>query len=345
VFFILNAKVPLLLLSLASDSLDIVKDDTIGLASVLLPQVLHILTTTVRQRVNAEHEEFRLRCVQYTILSGVVRKLRTVFSQLSALKAPLDTGTPWPVLLVKAATFVQHLFAAYRPVSPSGCHDEITALICRTDLAGLVTLLASILLAEGPIRGSVPPRLSHAVVQICSAATKALLAIAALDLQTFQTSAGATLAEFHHVIAYLVEYGASRRERDGDGEDQSKAVELLHDAITLLGYFTVGNLPNARIMSMSAMSVGGATLTSRLAALPLCYFMEEKYRGILFPTFVACAVQSPTNLELLQAEMSLVPVVKYLKNHAAAGVKEQNGILQLVDINSAINVFEATEGK
>jgi hypothetical protein len=297
----------------------------------------------VRQRVNAEHEEFRLRCVQYTILSGVVRKLRTVFSQLSALKAPLDTGTPWPLLLIKAATFVQHLFAAYRPIP--GCHEEVTSLISRTDLAGLVTLLASILLAEGPIRGSVPPRLSHAVVQICSAATKALLAIAALDLQTFQSSAGATLAEFHHVIAYLVEYGASRRERDGDGEDQSKATDLLHDAITLLGFFTVSNLPNARIMSMSAMSVGGATLTSRLAALPLCYFMEEKYKGILFPTFVACAVQSPTNLELLQAEMSLVPIVKFLKNHASASSKEQNGILQLVDINSAVSVFEATEAK
>ena len=58
------------------------------------------------------------------------------------------------------------------------------------------------------------------------------------------------------------------------------------------------------------MSAGGSTLTYRLAALPFSYFMEDRYKQILFPAFVCGALGSPTNLELLQAEMSVLPIVK-----------------------------------
>ena len=47
------------------------------------------------------------------------------------------------------------------------------------------------------------------VLQICSSAVKALLSVAQFDLRAFQDTAGAMLAEVHHVIAYLVESAAT----------------------------------------------------------------------------------------------------------------------------------------
>jgi hypothetical protein len=89
---------------------------------------------------------------------------------------------------------------------------------------------------------------------------------------------------------------------------QSKA--LLHEIILLLGYFTLLNSQNQEVMLWGKAP---ATPIQKLCALPIQYFTEQKYKDILFPTLVAVCYENKNNTQVMQQEMSTMPLVEFIK--------------------------------
>lgn len=62
----------------------------------------------------------------------------------------------------------------------------------------------------------------------------------------------------------------------------------------------------------------GQTLLSKIASLPLYFFVDEKGRAVLFPTLIAICFRCPENMEALRNELSLAPVTKFLQMQITA---------------------------
>merc|ERR1712007_19339 len=138
---------------------------------------------------------------------------------------------------------------------------------------------------------------------------------------TLQETLGAgRQQELYHLMVFLLDYcnGRLQTTQKGQnlGQDES---ELLHETIVLLGYYCLQREENQGIMCYGE----GQPLLTKLASLPLHYFMDERGRQVLFPTILATCFQSQQNLEVLRNEMNLSLLRTFLTTHQAQTQKDE----------------------
>jgi len=139
--------------------------------------------------------------------------------------------------------------------------------------------------------------------------------VARIDLTTLQETLGeCRRQELYHLFVCLLEYCTSRlqgtRPSQSRGQDSGQEEnELLHETIVLLGYYCLRRSENQGVVCYGE----GQTLLSKIASLPLHYFMDERGRAVLFPTILATCYGSEQNRELLRNEMNLSLLRDFLR--------------------------------
>uniref|UniRef100_A0A0G4F1A7 S phase cyclin A-associated protein in the endoplasmic reticulum N-terminal domain-containing protein n=1 Tax=Chromera velia CCMP2878 TaxID=1169474 RepID=A0A0G4F1A7_9ALVE len=181
-----------------------------------------------------------------------------------------------------------------------------------TALFGGVTLMASLLLFDGPPRAVLPPRVPQASLLVCAAVVRVINHAARLQLRSMQRVLGRQSNELVHLAAYLLDYCTPRLDHQEDCRD------ILHDVVFLLGHFCLDNPEGQTIMRVGS----GQNLLSRLASLPMNYFVDEKLKEVLFPTLIASTFRNPENLKVLSSELSILPIRKYLAGKEKERQKE-----------------------
>lgn len=296
-------------------------------ASVLfLPQVLHLLSSHVRQPLLVASENMPQDLVLHLLLSGLPEKLRQLLRQAEVRGMKLfDGASPVPLLLLRAMGFLGSLVKACIQESgtvPLADDSEAMALVTqmlrRTELFGIVDILSSILLSEGkrekPPSGTVAKNLPQTVLSLALQAVCILNDVARLNLAALQEALGACRQELYHLLVCLVDYCSARLSTAKLGQDKAQEeVELLHEVIIFLGFYCLLKEEHQSIMSYGE----GQTLLAKVTSLPLHYFMDERGRAVLFPTIVATSFRSSHNLELLRSEMNLSLLRTFLTKNLA----------------------------
>jgi len=321
-----------------------------------LPQVLHMLSLHVdEESLPARHRDIHRKLVSYMLVSGLPEKLCDLFKEAEFRGMRIfEGGSLMPLMLLRAMSFLSALTEAYRLGGSPSCGgssaiadkldlqgtppesqekpqermearvaSQVLATLRETELFGIVGILASMLLADGGRREREIPQ---TVLSLAIESMRILNTIACIDIallqEILQTSGH---FEFYHVLVCLLDYCAPRLPagvscRADKAPDESS--ELLHQTVTLLGYFCLGHADNQGIM----WKLGeGQTLLARLTALPMHYFLQESSRLKLFPTILATCFRSTMNRELLRNEMNFSFLQKFLESHIAeqATTKQQ----------------------
>lgn len=119
-------------------------------------------------------------------------------ARLSSVKTPLDPTSNVPNVLYKICGFLEVITSSKTnmPVYSQKSEDNATiiSIFMNTALIGITPLLASILLSNGPPKGSkFPPIVSTTVLNIALSAVRVLNNFARLDLKNFQVKIESTL--------------------------------------------------------------------------------------------------------------------------------------------------------
>lgn len=295
--------------------------ETNSMASLFLPQVLHVLSLHVKQTLPDASSCFRQKLICYLLVCGLSDKLRDVFTGAGLRGMRLfDGASPVPLTLLRAMCFLGTLVNAYRlpegvaePNSAASTEEPSPApvlqVLRRTDLFGIVSVLGTILFADkGKAQGAQPVRLPQTVVSLAVQALRILNHVARIHLGTLQEVLGACQQELYHLLVSLLDYcmlhGASKPGQ-GQGQDEN---ELLHESLALLGHYCLQRKEHQGLMCYGE----GQTLLAKIASLPLDYFMDERLKLFLFPTLLATCFESEQNLELLRNEMNLMLITSFL---------------------------------
>jgi hypothetical protein len=297
--------------------------ETQSMPSLFLPQVLHVLSLHVKQTLPDSASCFRQKLISYLLVCGVSEKLRDLFQGAGLRGMRLfDVASPLPLLLLRAMCFLGTLVSAYRP--PEGATESIPLtsaeepspapvlqVLRRTELFGIISVLGTILFPE---KGKPPnaqverAKLPQTVTSLVVQAVRILNHVARIHLATLQEALESCQQEFYHLVVCLLDYCAVHQgPKPGQGQDES---ELLHESVVLLGHYCLQNTEHQALMCYGE----GQTLLTKIASLPLFYFMDEKGKMMLFPTILATCFESDQNLELLRNEMNL----SLLRNFLAA---------------------------
>lgn len=287
---------------------------------LFLPQVLHILFLHVKQTLPDANEGFRQTLISYLLVCGLSEKLRDLFRGAGVRGMRLFEGaSPVPLLLMRAMCFLSTLVGAYRPPTQPGPAGKLSLgeerapvlqVLRKTDLFGIVSVLATMLL-EGRQDHSV--RLPHTVLSLAVQAVRILNSVARIHLETLQETLTSCQQELYHLMVALLDYCAAHQGAkpvQGQGQDES---ELLHETISLLGYFCLLRKDHQRLMCFGE----GQTLLTKITSLPLHYFMDDKGKLVLFPTILSTCFRSEQNLELLRSEMKVSLLKDFLVLHMA----------------------------
>ncbi|CAK9084910.1 S phase cyclin A-associated protein in the endoplasmic reticulum (S phase cyclin A-associated protein in the ER) (Zinc finger protein 291) [Durusdinium trenchii] len=153
--------------------------------------------------------------------------------------------------------FLGTLVCAYRAPKADDTHKQVLEMFHDTELFGVVGILVSILLSEG--RREKGAKLPQTVISLC-------------------------VQEFYHLLVSLLDYCVARLPASmAKPTGQAEESDLLHEAVVLLGFYCLQEPENQSILCYGE----GQALLTRLAALPLHYFMDERGKAILFPTILA----------------------------------------------------------
>eukprot|EP00929_Paragymnodinium_shiwhaense_P092443 TRINITY_DN52368_c0_g1_i1.p1 TRINITY_DN52368_c0_g1~~TRINITY_DN52368_c0_g1_i1.p1 ORF type:complete len:1378 (-),score=402.38 TRINITY_DN52368_c0_g1_i1:228-4361(-) len=303
-----------------------------SISFLCLPQVLHILSLHLKQSLPEAAPALQAPLVSYLLLCGLPMKLRDLFRRVESRgMRHFDGASSVPLLLLRATGFLGTLVSLYQipdataadaSAAPENSSSLVTStpsstspvlkILRQTELFGLVSMLVSILLGDGGQQkkqqhgadGSkkAAPSLPQTVVSLCLQVVRIFNSVARISLTTMQETLGGSCGkqELYHLMLCLFDYCSSRlnTKKDSPGQDEN---DLLHEVITLLGFYCLNCPDNQGIMSYGE----GQPLLSKVASLPLYYFMDERGKQVLFPTILAACYQSEHNLELLRNEMNL----------------------------------------
>lgn len=289
---------------------------------LFLPQVLHVLSLHMKQDMPEAHSSCKQTLVSYLLVCGLAEKIQDLFKRAEIRGMRLFEGaSPVPLLLLRAMGFLGTLVHVYRlPAEIDADHlsSPVLKMLRRTELFGIVSVLVSILLSEGrkyseKSQIAQMPRLPQTVTSLSLQAVRILIDVARIDLATLQETLGAAhQQELYHLLVCLLDYCTSRLQATKTAQVQDEN-ELLHETIVLLGYYCLQRRENQGIMCYGE----GQTLLAKITSLPLHYFMDERGRGVLFPTILATCFCSQQNLELLRNEMNLSLLQSFLASHLA----------------------------
>ena len=102
----------------------------------------------------------------------------------------------------------------------------------------------------------------------------------------------------------------SYTENNIDESDDVK--ELLHETLIFIGYFCLLNETNQQILHK-----GENSILQKLCNMPFTYFMDKKLKEILFPTLVAVSYQNTRSVAIMDQELNLDVLVKYIEANIA----------------------------
>jgi len=327
-----------------------VTPDAQNVSVLFLPQVLHVLSLHVKQTLPDAAGGLQHTLVSYLLICGLAEKLRELFRRAEIRGMRLfDGASPVPLLLLRAMGFLGNLVGAFQRSTDSGqeggsgstgggcpASASVLQMLHQTELFGIVNILLSILLSEGRREkssgGAQAQRLPQTVISLSHQAVQILNNVARIDLATLQETLGACRQqELYHLLVCLVDYCNSRLQAGGvtgvrmppGGSQQGQGQEenaLLHETMVLLGYYCLQRSENQGIMCYGE----GQTLITKIASLPLYYFMDDRGRSLLFPTILATCFRSEQNLELLRNEMNL----SLLHNFLASCISQKEEVRQ-----------------
>ncbi|XP_068244843.1 S phase cyclin A-associated protein in the endoplasmic reticulum isoform X2 [Palaemon carinicauda] len=242
--------------------------------------------------------------VSYCVSVGLADKITWYFSYI---QGPLDNDPGVVDITLSAMNMVASLAKA---LTLRNLPDDPTQLIGTlhvTDACGVVSLLYGILLHQGGRSAcpQAPPKLSQTTLALTIAATTLLHNLASLNLTMFQGvlgSEGISL-ELRHIASYLLWYCS-----------YWPCEEILHNVIALVGFYAVNNKENQMVIQSGEVP----SVLQQLCNLPWQYFSEPRLTAVLFPTLLACCLDNPDNMVILQQEMSFQVLEDFLHNGQAS---------------------------
>jgi hypothetical protein len=87
--------------------------------------------------------------------------------------------------------------------------------------------------------------------------------------------------------------------------------ELLHETLIAIGYFSLQNEKGQQILFKGEQPI----LTIMCNNVPFTYFMDKKLKEILFPTLIAASYRSERALAIMNQEIDLNMLIKYLNEN------------------------------
>ncbi|XP_076067505.1 SCAPER domain-containing protein short spindle 3 isoform X2 [Oratosquilla oratoria] len=256
-----------------------------------------------KKKDNADSSWQRLQdLISYCVSVGVVDKVSWFFSHV---QGPIEGDQSVVEMIMSAMTFLASLTKTLGIRSPSDDPTQLIGTLHVTEAVGVVSLLYGLLLHQGaPSRSAalVPPQLSSPTHSLTLAGTTMLYNMALLDLNMFQAVLGGEgiSLELRHIASYLIWYSS-----------HWTSETLLHNVITLVGFFTINNRENQMVMQSGEMP----SVLQQLCNLPWPYFSEPRLSSVLFPTLLACCLNNPDNMQILQQEMSFQVLEDFLKDN------------------------------
>jgi len=94
---------------------------------------------------------------------------------------------------------------------------------------------------------------------------------------------------------------------DGENDDVK---ELLHETLLFIGYFCLLNEENQKMLQRGENSV-----IQKLSNLPVMYFIEKRLKDILFPTLIVCTYLNDRSVDILDQEMDINMLIKFLQQN------------------------------
>jgi hypothetical protein len=279
-----------------------------------VPHLFNILLSHLKHRLSSEHIPYREDLIEYIFCSGFIIKLQQKFMSFNG---GLDLSTSMgkvPLALLKSVGFLEVLSGSI-DMEKNMCRyifdkplvsENIVLVFQETECVGMVSLLASLLLSDGAYSKTPTKVLPQTVVSLAMTSIKFFNNVARLDLQLIQKLMGSKIMndQVFHVFNYLLTYCNENYDNSEDVKD------LLNELILLLGYFSVLNPANQDILTR-----GTPTLVQKLTGLPVPYFTDKRLKDILYPTMLCASYNHTRNLEIINQDMSMDHLEKYLQYH------------------------------
>ncbi|KAJ3120396.1 U3 snoRNP protein [Nowakowskiella sp. JEL0407] len=268
--------------------------------------------------------------VCYIVMCEVIEKLNEV---IVITHAPLDPEFSLSFFLQQSVEFIDAV-ASFNcssiPVyeSQSTVHPALNSFR-STYLVGVLTMLDALLLQQtGNFRMVVPKQIPPTTISISLSGIKALNQICRVDLEMVQNVLifGSMQMELFHLVAFWIGYWGEcndgRNERWGEdvggkdcGEGWDVMDELLEELVVFIGYVALGDSANKAILRFGQ----SPTILQMLGRLPIRYFIDPRFKEVLFPTLIVGCFEDEDNQVILKEEMSLELLAGYIQKKLEGG--------------------------
>lgn len=288
--------------------------------------------------------------VQYILSSGLLERVRWLFSQQDAVRS---SNAKEFGLFIETVRLVSNVTAFVRvetdrlraapdedkQIRLAQLASELTQVLKETHFVGVLSHLASVLLQEGPLRQSKKRPLSRDLHFLAFCIVELLKSIAIFDIPVVQAFLGTSSyeqVEFYHVANFLLTHlgveELSDSDSSTDGGQPSPAQTNKKLSLIPGGRGSADNKIEARPADLlhavveliglvcvqntanQAIVLWGQSpnILQRLLALPFSYFSLRPLKSILFPTLIAACFENPRNLAFLQQEVSQDMLIEFL---------------------------------
>ena len=195
-------------------------------------------------------------------------------------------------------------------------------------MIGLPSLITTVLLHTSQATSEIDPaKFPGNFTTSAYFVVKVLNNMAVHDYQSLQRIMGSAdlKAESFHLLSSLLSYCTSLQ---ACTNRKSSASKLLNEVILLVGNFVVLNSSNQSVLHWGK----SPTILEKLCQLPFNYFFEDELQKVLNPTLLAACFENDRNREVIERNVSLKFVCKYLEKALGEKAEKKNaGEKKMVD--------------